>query len=164
MSIVLDLILLLIVVITILGSLKKGLVKTVIDSLSLILSSILAIIIAPAFKETFGFVGEYSKSATYIIIFLVSWVAVKIASILLDKIISSIPLIKTVNKLGGLILGILLGIFRVSVYCMIVGGVLAIGYKLNVQFIQGISIDDTFLLKYIYEFNPINILVNLFLK
>jgi uncharacterized membrane protein required for colicin V production len=164
MTLVLDLILLLIAGITILNAIKKGLVKTVIDACSLILSAVLSILVAPFFKDVFNFTGENSVVATYLIIFIVVWIVIKIVASILDKIIKSLPVIKTVNTLGGFILGVLLGIFRVSVYCIAVGGIIEIAHKLNVDFFKNVFISDTFLLKYFYEYNPIYILINLLMN
>ncbi len=164
MHIVFDLILLLIVGLTVFSALKNGLVKTVINAFSLILTAILSLLISPIFKSTFDFSHEHGEVATYFVVFIISWIIVKIATILLDKIISALPIIRTINKLGGLVIGVLLGIFRVSVYCIAVGGILALASKFGVEFLSGVSIDDTYILKYFYEYNPLYLLINLVLK
>ena len=164
MNIILDLILLLIVGLTIFSALKKGLVKTVINAFSLILSAVLSLFISPIFKRTFDFAHEHGEVATYFIVFIISWIIVKIVTSLLDKIISALPVIRTINKLGGFFIGVLLGIFRVSVYCIAVGGILALASKFGVEFLKEVSIEDTYILKYFYEYNPLYLLVNLVLK
>ncbi len=163
-SIILDVLLLLIAVITVYLSVKRGLVKTVIDACTLILSVVVSFSISPIFKSYFEFPGEHGQVATYFIIFIISWVLVKIAALLLDKIISALPIIRTINKFGGFLLGILMGIFRISLYCIAVGGIIAIGQKLGWEFVNEISIADTVLMKYFYEYNPIYLLVGFILK
>lgn len=164
MAVLLDLVLLLIVGITVFRAIKKGLVKTVVDACSLIISAVLAIVFSPVFKDMLNFKGEHSVAATYLVIFIISWIIVKIVSILLDKIISALPIIRTVNTLGGFVLGTLLAIFRVSLYCISVGGILALGEKYGIEFLNKVSLNDTILLKYFYEYNPIYILINFILK
>jgi hypothetical protein len=68
------------------------------------------------------------------------------------------------NTLGGFVLGTLLGVFRVSLYSIGVGGILEIGSKLGIEFLNNISISDTVLLKYFYEYNPIYVFINFLLK
>jgi uncharacterized membrane protein required for colicin V production len=162
--IILDVLLLLIAIITVYLSVKRGLVKTVIDACTLILSVAVSFFISPIFKSYFEFSGEHGHVATYFIIFIISWIIVKIAAMLLDKIISALPIIRTMNKFGGFLLGILLGIFRISLYCIAIGGIIAIGQKLGWQFVKDISIEDTILMKYFYEYNPIYLLVDYILK
>jgi uncharacterized membrane protein required for colicin V production len=163
-SIILDLLLLFIAGSTVYFAFKRGMVRTVINALSLILSAILSLILSPVLKEYFVFPGEHSEAATYFVVFLISWIIVKIASIILDKIISALPIINTVNKAGGLIIGVLLGIFRISLYCIAVGAIISIGIRFQVEFVNDISIQDTHLFKYVYEYNPLYCLVNLILK
>ena len=164
MHIVLDLILLLIVGLTIFSAAKRGLVKTVINAFSLILTAILSLFVSPIFKNTFDFAHEHGEVATYFVVFIISWIIVKIATSLLDKIISALPVIRTINKLGGFLIGVLLGVFRVSIYCIAVGGILALASKFDVEFLKGVSIGDTYILKYFYEYNPLYLLINLVLK
>lgn len=163
-SIILDLILLLIAGSTIYFATKRGLVRTVINALSLILSALLSVFISPIFKNYISFSGEHGEVATYFIIFVISWIIVKIASSLLDKIISALPIIRTMNSLGGLILGILLGIFRISLYCIAVVALLTIGEKYGLSFVENFSIEDTVIVKYFYEYNPIYILLQFIMK
>ncbi len=163
-SILLDLILLIIAGTTVIFAIKRGLVKTVINACSLILSAVLSLFICPIFKSHFEFSGEHSEVATYFVVFIISWLIVKIVATLLDKIISALPIIRTINSFGGFIIGVLLGVFRISLYCIAVGGIIAIGEKIGLEFVENISINDTYILKYFYEYNPIYLLINFIMK
>lgn len=163
-EIILDLILLLIAGITVYFGIKNGLVKTVINACSLILAAVLSLFACPIFKEYFRFAGEHSEVATYLVVFIISWIVVKIVALLLDTVISALPIISSINTLGGFVLGALLGIFRISIYCIAVGGLISIGDKLGIEFLKDVSIENTYLLKYVYEYNPIYILINFILK
>ncbi len=159
--IMLDLLLVVIAGTTVFFAVKRGLVKTVINAFSLVLSAVLSLFLSPFFKSYINFSGEHGDVANYFVVFLISWIIVKIASILLDKIISSLPIIRTINSLGGFIIGVVLGVLRISLYCIAVGSIIAFGDNIGIEFLKDVSIDDTVLLKYIYEYNPIYLLVNL---
>ena len=161
---ILDVVLLIIAGATIFTSAKNGLVKTVINALSLILAAVLSLFICPIVKNVVNVSTEKEQVLVYFIVFLVAWIAIKIIAVLLDKVISSLPIISSINTLGGVILGVLLCVFRISVYCIIVGAVLVIGQKLDLTLVENISLNDTVLLKYFYEYNPIYLLLKLLVK
>ena len=161
MSIFLDIIILIVIGITIFTALKNGFVKTVLNALSFVAAAVLSIFIAPLFKNILYFNGEYSAVSTYLIVFIALWLIIRLATLLLNKVISKIPLIRTANKVAGLILGIILAFFRVFALCTCVEGILKIGKLLRIGFLSGISIEETILFEFFSKINLIKILVEL---
>ena len=161
MSIVLDLIILLVIGITIFMAMKNGFVKTVLNSMSFIIAAILSIFIAPAFSNVFRVAGENSAVSTYLIVFIVLWLIIRVITILLNKVISKIPILRTANKIAGLILGIVLALFRVFALCTCIDGVLKIGELLKISFLSGISVEKTILFEFFSNINLVKILVEL---
>ncbi len=164
MSIILDIAILIVIGLTIFTAIKKGLVNMVISSVALVISAVLSLILTPVFKDQFNNWGENREIAAYFIVFVISWVAIKIICYVLDKFIQKIPFIRSINTVGGLVLGVLLAIFRISILCITVGSILSITEKLGLDFLNFISVEDTVLFKYFYEYNPIYMLIKLLFK
>ena len=68
----------------------------------------------------------FASTLSIIIIYFCVRVALLIGGIFLDKI-ARLPILRTVNKAFGILLGILLAIFRVSLFCFVVKILIEIG-------------------------------------
>lgn len=93
-----------------------------------------------------------------ILVFVISLVALKI----LDKVLSGVvklPLIKNMDKLGGIIFGIVNAAVILFIASAVISLVIPFASGNSAAALNQSAVDNTFVFKYIYNFNPI---INLF--
>lgn len=99
----------------------------------------------------------------FIIVFLASILILSIVTFLLDKI-SKLPLLKTANRLLGVISGILFALLLMYVFSTIVK--IAVPYLQSSPYhtLSKISPENTFVFKYFYQCNPIHEIIKALFK
>jgi len=86
------------------------------------------------------------------ILFFGSLIIIKIVTYILDKV-CRLPVLKTANKLLGIILGVLLALVRIYLFCILVKILLPYGLALDIGIFGAINPDNTLLFKLFYNFN-----------
>ena len=111
----LDIVILVLLVISAIGGFATGLIKTVFSLVGLIVGVVLAGHFYVGFSNYLTFIpGDNGpRVAAFIIIFLIVMIVAALLGILLTKIVSAIML-GWVNRLGGAVLGVILGAFFVA--------------------------------------------------
>lgn len=95
--------------------------------------------------------------AAIVLLFFGSMILLKIVAYVLDKI-CKLPVLKTANKLLGLLLGILLALVRIYLFCIIVKLLLPYGQALDIEVLTKINPGNTLLFKLFYDINIFNLL------
>jgi len=108
----LDIVILIIIVFSAVSGFASGLIKSILSLAGLIVGIILAGRYYVAFSSQVGFIPGDSgpKIAAFVIIFLAVMLIAMLLGVILTKIISAIML-GWLNRLGGAVLGIVLGAF-----------------------------------------------------
>lgn len=104
-------------------------------------------------------VSLLAYALAFILIFIVSLVALKIIALLIDGVFK-LPVLKTINKGLGFVLGIISAAIYVLLFVALMQ--LAVPYLGSVYpevFSQG-AIDNTFVFRYLYNFEWVQFLVN----
>lgn len=104
-------------------------------------------------------VSLLAYALSFILIFIVSLVALKIIALLIDGVFK-LPVLKTINKGLGFVLGIISAAIYVLLFVALMQ--LAVPYLGSVYpevFSQG-AIDNTFVFRYLYNFEWVQFLVN----
>ncbi len=94
------------------------------------------------------------KAAALIGLFLIIFLLVFIVSRLLDAVFRVLPFAKSINQTGGMILGLIRGVLLVLIF-----GAVAYGFAMGNLLINAEQLEQTYLLKWINQVNPI---LNLF--
>lgn len=96
-----------IVLINIINGYKNGLVKELINCISLLVLSVMIVLLSSVLKSYTD--KQFVQMLTMIIMVLVLLVAHKLIKVALDgmKVLASLPLIKSVNKLAGMLFGVI---------------------------------------------------------
>lgn len=140
-----------IVIINVINGYKNGLVKEVINCVSLLVLSILIVLLSSVLKSYTD--KQFVQMLTMIIMVLALTVAHKLIKIALDgmKILASLPVISILNKLAGAIFGVLETVVFVWFALCLIGmfDLGTIGEYINMY------IGDSQLLTYLYDNNLI---------
>ena len=152
MSIVLDLIVIGLIALCAVRSWQRGFFKTVMGFGTIFLTILITILFT---KPLAGIVMSMMDSPnvarvsiiTAIVLFIVSYVAIKITIELLDKVFE-LPFLKAVNKLFGLALGAVIGVLWVCAICFVV-------VNLFPTFTS-----DTVVMNFFGRFNVMNFILN----
>ncbi|MCJ7604932.1 MAG: CvpA family protein [Dehalococcoidales bacterium] len=142
----LDIVILILIVIPTLIGLKNGIVKALFTVAGVIVGVILAGRFSNSLGEAMGFISDpgWAKVVAYAIILVVVMVVASIGAKFVKNVLSAI-LLNWVNRLGGAILGLFLGIF----FC---GGVLSMW----VTFLSpGETVSNSFLAKFLLDTFPV---------
>ena len=140
-----------IVLINVINGLKKGLVKELINCISLLVLSILVVLLSSVLKSYTD--KQFVQMLTMIIMVLVLSIAHKLIKMALDgmKVLASLPVISILNKLAGAVFGVIETIVIVWFALCLIGmfDLGTIGEYINMY------IGDSRLLTYLYENNLI---------
>jgi len=90
--------------------------------------------------------------AAVLLLFFGSIILLKVTSYILDRIFK-LPVLRTANKLLGLLLGIILAVVRIYLFCVLVKFLIPYGQALSVNALSNINPDNTLLFKLFYDFN-----------
>ncbi len=90
------------------------------------------------------------KAAALIGLFIIIFLLVFLVSRLLDAVFRVLPFAKSLNQAGGLILGLLRGVLLVLIF-----GAVAYGFAMGNMLINKEQLDQTYLIKWINQMNPI---------
>ncbi len=138
MSILIDLVAILIVVLCAWIGAKRGFIKTITGTIALILSIAASNLIS-------RFLPDIPKDTTFLIILIVAFILLNMILSLIFKIINlaaKLPVISTINKLLGLICGIVFGVLVIT----------AVGlYLVSSKTISLQVLNDTFVMKYVID-------------
>ena len=96
--------------------------------------------------------------AAVALLFFGSLILLKITAYVLDKA-CRLPVLKTANKLLGLLLGILLALVRIYLFCVLVRLLLPYGQALDIGILSAINPEKTLLFRLFYEFNIFSFLL-----
>lgn len=97
-------------------------------------------------------------AAVIAILFFGSLLILKIVAFVLDKV-CKLPVLKTANKLLGLLLGIILAIVRVYLFCFIIKMIIPYGHTFDIGLLTALNPENTLLFKLFYNFNLFNFLL-----
>ena len=106
----------------ILDGVHKGLLLKVFSLLRMVVVLVLTMILVPVLKPLFAANSEVQSGAAYVIALLVAVIAVGIVVRVL-KLVDHIPVLKTVNRLGGAVFGACIGIVLIWVLLAVIGSV-----------------------------------------
>ena len=138
-----------IVLINVINGYKNGLVKELINCISLLVLSILAVLLSSVLKSYTE--KQFVQLITMIIMVLILVIAHKLLKAALDgiKVLASLPLIKSVNKLAGILFGVIETVIFVWFALCLIGmfDLGTVGEYINSY------IGDSRLLTYLYENN-----------
>ncbi len=84
------------------------------------------------------------KVLAFLIIFVIARIIIKIAEIVLDKVVA-LPVLKQANKILGVIAGFVLGVFRVFLFCSVMQIILPIASGLGIDWLASVSPDNSVL-------------------
>lgn len=93
------------------------------------------------------------------LLFFGSLIILKIATYILDKV-CRLPVLKTANKLLGVILGVVLAFVRIYLFCLLIKILLPYGEALDISALTAIHPESTLLFKWFYNFNIFNFLLS----
>jgi len=88
-------------------------------------------------------------------LFLGSLILLKIATYVLNKV-CKLPVLKTANKLLGLILGILLALLRIYLFCILIKVLQPYGQTMDIGWLAAIDPEKTLLFRLFYNLNIFN--------
>lgn len=168
MSILFDLAFAAIIVINIVVYYKKGFTGTFLSLVSFIIALGLAYVFSGVFAkpvESAGIgdaiVNSYtvstSRSVMFVIIFIVSLFALKIAESLLTKVINKIPVVGLANKVLGGVMGMVLG-FVYSYLAVSLCAIIIVSTNNSLAWLNTGIIDKTFLVSMVYKYNLLALL------
>lgn len=80
----------------------------------------------------------------YLIIFVIARIALKIAEVVLDKVVA-LPVLKQANKVLGAVAGAVLAIFRVFIFCFALKLILPIANGLGIEWLSAIKPESSVL-------------------
>lgn len=92
------------------------------------------------------------------LLFFGSLILLKITAYVLNKL-CMLPVLKTANKLLGLILGILLALIRIYFFCIITKAFIPYGQTLDIGWLAAIDPEKTLIFKLFYEYNVFSFLM-----
>lgn len=140
-----------ITLINVINGFKKGLVKELINCISLLVLSILVVLLSSVLKSYTD--KQFVQMLTMIIMVLVLSIAHKLVKMALDgmKVLASLPIISTLNKLAGTVFGVIETVVLVWFALCLIGmfDLGTIGEYINMY------IGNSELLTYLYENNLI---------
>lgn len=110
------------------------------------ISSFMADPIARAISNILGFV----------LIFIALLIVLGIITFVLDKI-CKLPVLKSANKLLGIVLGAVLGLFFAWLLAAAIGGVLPYLSKAYPEVFDPATMESSIVLKWLYNFNPLTL-------
>lgn len=114
------------------------------------LSSFMATPIARAISNILGFV----------LVFIVLLIVLGIITIVLDKI-CKLPVLKSANKLLGILIGAVLGLFFAWLLAAAMGGALPYLSKAFPEVFDPMTMENSIVLKWLYNFNPLTLINNI---
>lgn len=92
------------------------------------------------------------------VLFFGSLIILKIVTYILDKVFK-LPVLKTANKLFGVVLGVILALVRIYLFVLLVKLLLPYGQALDISFLASINPDSTLLFRIFYDLNIFNFLI-----
>lgn len=115
-----------------------------------------------ALKETVipKTVSVLVQAISVIGLFLVSALVLHLLFFLLRKLIESVGALRTVNRVFGLIVGILLAVFRVFLFVTVISALLRVSAISSLPVISAFHAEETWLFRWISGINPFNALFN----
>ena len=157
-----DIFLLLSVVLTVTMYVYRGFIKSLFDLCSGIMSFLLAYIFFPYLGKAITRFLSINKIVTnilsYIILFVFFAIAFSVAAIILDKIFS-LPVLKSVNKMLGFLLGVAISSFNLIIICSVITFVLNIINVQNPSITQSNIADRTIIYGFISKIDFISYLI-----
>lgn len=100
--------------------LHRGLVRTVFSLVRMVLILVLTVVLVPLILPMIGQDHVARSGIAYIVALIVALLAVNLVAHLL-RIVEHIPVVKTVNRLGGGVLGACIGIVLIWVALAVIG-------------------------------------------
>ena len=134
----------------------KGLIKTLFSLVGSLGSMVLAVALNDPFsgliKDVFfkDMEEDAAKLSAFLVLIVICYVALFVASRLLDTVFRVLPFGSTLNKGGGIAVGVLRG----ALFVLILGVVVYYLVQADL-WISAKDVENTFLLREINEYNPI---------
>lgn len=151
MSVIIDIILVAILALQIFFGWRRGLTGVVLGFARIILSFVLALILGPVMGDLIGDGGFLSRVLAYICVFILTFVCATIVMYLLKSI--KIPVISTLDKLLGILIGFALGMITVSMIAVMLNSLLSALTWLTSDNSYIAVYDDSYVFKFVNEFN-----------
>ena len=143
MSVIIDIILVAILALQIFFGWRRGLTGVVLGFARIILSFVLALILGDG--------GFLSRVLAYICVFILTFVCATIVMYLLKSI--KIPVISTLDKLLGILIGFALGMITVSMIAVMLNSLLSALTWLTSDNSYIAVYDNSYVFKFVNEFN-----------
>lgn len=156
----LDIIAVVLIVVAGLIGMKRGLMLTILDVCSLAISIILSIMFAAPVSKVIMAMGVADKFQALAIAFLVVFIATWIGLVILRglvKIIQRLPIIRQLNGLGGLLVGLAGGVLVVCVFAVFLH---TFGTQETVASLVE-TVEKSVVMKYFYDKNFIDIVMKM---
>lgn len=116
----LEIIALVIIIVSLLEGAHSGLVMKIFSLVKFVLILIVTIVLVPILKSVIAQENVARDGIAYVIAFVVAAIVIHVVANVL-KIVDKIPIVKTVNRLGGAILGAAMGLILVWVALLVIG-------------------------------------------
>lgn len=106
-------------VLMILAGMHNGLIRCVFGIVAFVASAIVSFVVTGVFDNVFD-KGRAAAGICFLVVFLMAYVAMLVVAVSLN-LIASLPVLSTLNRLGGAILGAVLGLLCVWIFMAVVG-------------------------------------------
>ncbi len=163
MSIVFDIALVALLLLTVIKHARLGLACSILDAGRIIIAIVAAVALCYPVGAIFlglGVPSAFSGILGFIIVFIVALLVSKLIVALLSKI--KIPVITKVDKLLGFLLGLVLGVFMMSVATTAVYGIIELVASLDTGSDVMSIYSESYVFKFIYDLKLFDFVRNLF--
>lgn len=156
----LDIIAVVLIVAAGLIGMKRGLMLTILDVCSMAISIILSIMFAAPVSKVIMSMGVTDKfqalAIAFLVVFVVSWIGLVILRGLV-KIIQRLPVIRQLNGLGGLLVGLAGGVLVVCIFAVFLH---TFGTQETVASLVE-TVEKSVVMKYFYDKNFIDVVMKM---
>lgn len=140
-------------VLMIIAGMATGLIKSVFGMVAFALSAVLSFIVTKLLIPALGGTGTYA-AVCFVTVFIIAYIALMVVSFSLN-ILSHLPVISTLNRIGGAVLGAGLGLLCVWIFMAVVTMLATYGHAVQLNnMLEGSEV-----LRDIYENNLIDMLL-----
>ena len=140
-------------ILMVLAGMHNGLIRCVFGIVAFLASVIISFVITGIFNSVFDR-GRAAAGICFLVVFLVAYVAMLVVAVSLN-IIASLPVLSAVNRIGGAILGAVLGLLCVWIFMAVIGVLASNGQAMALYDM----IQESEGLKILYDNNIIDMLL-----
>ncbi len=105
-------------------------------------------------KLSYPIASIISVAIVFVVLFIFLCITLKLLGGMIDNIFE-LPVLKQINSILGAVVGLVMNAVLIWILCQLVGWLLTTDLVSGWSFLEGFSMESTFIAKYIYEFNPV---------